>query len=326
MFDTTKEDLKDILRWSHEGRLQLPDFQRDYVWGDEDVRSLIASIAKGFPIGALLTLDTGGKVEFKPRPIVGVPTKDVQPEQLLLDGQQRVTSLYQSTFSANPVRTRNPKGAKIQRYYYLDIEKAVAAGANIYEAIIGIPADRKVRINFGRTVERDLSTRESEYAQRMFPLNRVFDSKDWFYGWRDYWKANGQDVYDIEKAFDLEIVDRIARYKMPIIKLDKRNSREAVCLVFEKVNVGGIKLDAFELVTAIYASENFDLRADWQGSNVGKTLGRRMRILGQPIRQDALRELASTDFLQACTLLHTRDLRLSKSAEGISGKDLPQVS
>ncbi len=67
MFDTTKEDLKDILRKVEEGKLQLPDFQRDYVWGDEDVRSLIASIAKGFPVGALLTLETGGEVEFKPR-------------------------------------------------------------------------------------------------------------------------------------------------------------------------------------------------------------------------------------------------------------------
>ena len=64
MFDTTKEDLKDILRKAHEGRLQLPDFQRDYVWGDEDVRSLIASIAKGFPVGALLTLESGGEVRF----------------------------------------------------------------------------------------------------------------------------------------------------------------------------------------------------------------------------------------------------------------------
>jgi uncharacterized protein with ParB-like and HNH nuclease domain len=67
MFDSTKEDLKDLLRHADEGRLQLPDFQRDYVWGDEDVRSLIASVAKGFPIGALLTLEMGGEVEFKPR-------------------------------------------------------------------------------------------------------------------------------------------------------------------------------------------------------------------------------------------------------------------
>lgn len=77
MFDTTKEDLKDILRKAHEGRLQLPDFQRDYVWGDEDVRSLIASIAKGFPVGALLTLESGGEVRFKPRLLAGVPQVEV---------------------------------------------------------------------------------------------------------------------------------------------------------------------------------------------------------------------------------------------------------
>jgi uncharacterized protein with ParB-like and HNH nuclease domain len=58
MFDSTKEDLKDLLAKVGDGRLQLPDFQRDYVWKDSDVRSLIASIAKGFPVGALLTLET----------------------------------------------------------------------------------------------------------------------------------------------------------------------------------------------------------------------------------------------------------------------------
>jgi len=42
------------------------------VWGDEDVTSLIASIAKGFPVGALLTLENGGEVKFKPRLLNGV--------------------------------------------------------------------------------------------------------------------------------------------------------------------------------------------------------------------------------------------------------------
>jgi hypothetical protein len=50
MFDTTKEDLRDILKYIDQGKLQLPDFQRDYVWGDDDVKSLLASIAKGFSI------------------------------------------------------------------------------------------------------------------------------------------------------------------------------------------------------------------------------------------------------------------------------------
>jgi hypothetical protein len=56
-------------------------------------------------------------------------------------------------------------------------------------------------------------------------------------------------------------------------------------------------LDAFELVTAIYASDEFDLREDWQGNEKLKNHGRRGKIIGSPNRRDVLAELASTDFL-----------------------------
>lgn len=322
MFDTTKEDLKDILRKLDEGRLQLPDFQRDYVWGDEDVRSLIASISKGFPVGALLTLETGGEVKFKPRFIAGVTPKAVEPTELLLDGQQRMTSLYQSMYAKSAVRTITPRKTEVERYYYLDINKAISAVADLEDAIIGVPADKIVRTNFGKDVALDLSSKELEFERDHFPLNLVFDSRDWSYGWRDYWREKGRDVSDLDKAFVKGVVETIERYKMPIIRLDKSNSREAICLVFEKVNVGGKKLDAFELVTAIYASDAFDLRDDWGGTHAG----RRARIIGAPNRRDVLTEIASTDFLQACTLLHTREIRVAKAEEGFKDKELPQVS
>src|SRR5690606_1958492 len=82
VFETTKVDLKKILEQIDQGALQLPDFQRDYVWQDEDVRSLIASIAKGFPVGALLTLESGGSVQFKPRLLEGVKAKEVPASEL----------------------------------------------------------------------------------------------------------------------------------------------------------------------------------------------------------------------------------------------------
>ena len=328
MFDTTKEDLKDILRKAHEGRLQLPHFQRDYVWGDEDVRSLIASVAKGFPVGALLTLENGGEVRFKPRLLEGVPKIDVAPVEFLLDGQQRMTSLYQVAYSQAPVKTKTPKGTEIERYYYLDIKLALSESASIEEAIVGVPADRIVRENFGRDIKLDLSTRQHEFEHDHFPLNQVFNNggRDWFYDWRDHWKAKGRDVSDLDRSFVRTVIDRIQDYKMPIICLDRGNSREAICLVFEKVNVGGKKLDAFELVTAIYASDNFDLREDWAGTTKPPTAGRRARMIGSPNRRDVLAEIASTDFLQACTLLHTRENRLAREAEGKTGKDLPQIS
>jgi len=206
MFDTTKEDLKDILRKVDGGKLQLPDFQRDYVWEDDDVQSLIASIAKGFPVGALLTLETGGVVSFKPRTLAGVDTVNPNPEELLLDGQQRMTSLFQSMHCKRPVRTRIQNRVEVERFYYLDINKAASDAANIEQAIVPVPADRIIKSNFGRTVDLDLTTAESEYDHDLFPLNQVFDHTDWYFGWRGYWKTRKPDRFDIETKFFKGIV------------------------------------------------------------------------------------------------------------------------
>lgn len=227
MFDTTKEDLKDILRKVDEGKLQLPDFQRDYVWNDEDVRSLIASIAKGFPVGALLTLETGGEVNFKPRLLEGVPAKEVEPAELLLDGQQRMTSLFRAMYSNSPVQTKTPQNKRIERYYFVDIRKAVETGADFFDAIVGMPRDCILRSDFGRRIELDLSTDEKQFEHDLFPLNRIFDGPLWGMQWVTHWKAKGVDVLDLNLAFFNEVIDRISRYEIPIIRLKKTNTREA---------------------------------------------------------------------------------------------------
>ena len=70
-FDTTKNSLEDLLKAARDGKLQLPDFQRGWVWDDYDIRSLLASVSQSFPIGAIMTLQTGGEVRFRPRLIEG---------------------------------------------------------------------------------------------------------------------------------------------------------------------------------------------------------------------------------------------------------------
>ena len=328
MFDTLPKDLRDLLRDAHDGSLQLPDFQRSYVWDDEDVQNLIASVAKGYPIGAFLSLETGGEVNFKPRLLEGIAEKPgVSPSDLLLDGQQRLTSLYQSIYSKKPVRTRNSRGKEVDRFYYIDIPDALRAGADIKDAIIGVPADRILRKNFGRDVAVDLSTREKAFDKHAYPLNQVFDEQeDWFYDWRNYWKERGKDVSDWRWDFGRGVITRITSYKIPVIKLHKENSREAICLIFEKVNMGGQPLDTFELLTAMYSAEYFDLRQDWSGPLDKSEPGRRDRILGSPNRIDVLSGVAKTDFLQACALLYTRETRLARERDGAEGRDLPQVS
>ncbi len=70
-FDSTKRPLYELLREIDQGAMQLPDFQRGWVWDDERIKSLLASISAAFPIGAVMLMETGGETRFKPRPVEG---------------------------------------------------------------------------------------------------------------------------------------------------------------------------------------------------------------------------------------------------------------
>ena len=91
-FDSTKTQLGKLLDEVVDGRIQLPDFQRGWVWDDGHIRSLLVSIARSFPIGAVMLLETGGEAKFQVRPVEGVDLPRDSAglaEQLILDGQQR---------------------------------------------------------------------------------------------------------------------------------------------------------------------------------------------------------------------------------------------
>ncbi len=174
-FQTNPIDLNKLLDDCHCGIIQLPDFQRSWVWDEERIKSLIASISRAFPVGALMSLDTGGPVNFKPRRVEGAPreAKDITPQSLLLDGQQRVTSLYQVALRGKVVETVTPKRKKVARWFYIDIRKALDPSTDREEAIVGVPTDKIERTNFGRDVTLDLSTAEREYGCLMYPVSQV---------------------------------------------------------------------------------------------------------------------------------------------------------
>jgi len=71
-FTTNPVALKTLLGDVAAGEVQLPDFQRGWVWDDYRIRALLASISRGFPIGAVMTLGAGGDINFKARLVEGV--------------------------------------------------------------------------------------------------------------------------------------------------------------------------------------------------------------------------------------------------------------
>lgn len=97
-FDSPDLNLGALLGDIELGKVQLPDFQREWKWDDPRIASLLATITLGYPVGVVMMLETGGAdVSFAPKPLSGVSeTATYAPEQLLLDGQQRLTSLFQS--------------------------------------------------------------------------------------------------------------------------------------------------------------------------------------------------------------------------------------
>ena len=290
-FSIDQPFLNRILRDIGNGRIQLPDFQRGWVWDDDRIRSLIASVSQEFPIGSVLTLKADDTdVRFKARLIEGVNSTDVnrEPETLILDGQQRLTALFQTLMSENPVFTKNTQGQKTLRHYYLDMKACLRSSIERENAVISCREDNRFQTSEGNV---DLSLPEKQYEYNLFPVHKIFESADWRPNYYRYWDfdKNKIDLYD---KFESKIIQSFNRYNVPVIEL-RGVPREAVCMVFEKVNTGGVTLTVFELLTASFAVDGFQLRKDWNK--------REKRLKQSPV----LKRLDSTSFLRALTLLTT---------------------
>ena len=304
------DDISEIIQGVGKGRYQLPDFQRSWTWDDDRIKGIIASLTLAYPMGAIMCLEYGGEIRLKRRCFegVGLDPDSIEPDKLVLDGQQRLTSLYLSLCSKDPVRTKDSRGNEREYYYYADMRACLDPMAEREEAIVAVPASRIVKTNIGRDIALDLSSMEKEIEQMMFPLNTVFDSsarQKWYRGVIQRY-GFGSEEDDLFNRFQEEILDTINAYKIPSITLSKKTPREAVCKVFENVNTGGVPLTVFELVTASFAMDGFRLREDWEARYDAM-------LADERVVTDLLSEIDATSFLTAVTLYSSFIKKLSGS-------------
>jgi hypothetical protein len=322
-FTSDKERLEEILKSVATGKIQLPDFQRGWVWDDAHIRSLLASVSLSYPIGAVMILENGNPdVRFKPRPIEGVElVREAEPELFILDGQQRLTSLYQTLSYGKVVNTKDIRKQDINRWYYLDMCKALDSNIDREEAIISLPEDKKIR-NFRNEILEDYSTGEAEYKYHLFPIWQVFDAAGWRREFNKFWQHSDKEI-NLFDEFEKRIIERFKQYLVPVIKLFKNTPKVAVCQVFEKVNTGGVSLTVFELVTASFAADEYNLREDWEGkrNTRGQKIaeGRKDRIHNQP-QHKVLRSVGADELLQTITLLTTYERKKNDPEAPVSCK------
>ncbi|MDR1314032.1 MAG: DUF262 domain-containing protein, partial [Deltaproteobacteria bacterium] len=307
-FYTRDIELSEILKDINRGDLQLPDFQRGWVWDNDRIRELIASVAQSYPMGAMMFLEYAPEtINFKYRHFVGT-APDSKPKNLVLDGQQRLTSLYNALYSQEATATIGNRGRLIKRFYYIDIDQALSNPNSLSEAVKAVPEDRLIKRDFDTAVVLDLSTPELEFATKMFPLNKVFSGglDGWMESCREYYNYDKETVKSLDR-FRSSVIKPVESYRSPIIQLSKETQKVAVCQVFEKVNTGGVTLDVFDLVTAVFASENFDLREDWKK--------RRGKMLSKEV-YGVLESVDSSAFLTAATLLSRYWSKLKDKGKG----------
>ena len=264
------------------------------VWNDDKIKSLLESVIRGFPINSILLLECdANSLKFARRPIFGAETTDTLPQQLILDGQQRLTSLFGAIYSDKPVKIKTGK----EYFYYVDMAKAIRAvkdSSDEEDMIISVPSNRKLK---AKGINWDLSKPEKEYAAGMFPLNKIFDSRKWI---RAYERFHGDDIArDFVDEFEETVIKTVCSYEIVIIELEKETALAAVCKIFDKVNSDVEKLGVFDLLTAIFAAHTdsngkpIELRKDWE------------KIQEDFAEQglEILTEADCSDFITALTLL-----------------------
>jgi hypothetical protein len=305
-FLTPMYELGQYLGWTRNGEIQLPDFQRGYKWEDERIRQLLVTVLRGHPLGAVMLLKTGNtQVRFKPRAIEGVNlAPGVEAKFLLLDGQQRLTSLTQALSGDGVVNTKDARGKLLDRRYFIHMPTAVEDSGRVDEAVISVPADGVVRSNFGKDIDLDLSDGDKQRALGYFPLNLLYGNyMTWVFDLADR---------ELGKSFHEQFIQPATTYDIPAIVLDEDTDKAAVATVFEKVNIGGLPLNVFELLTAVFAGdadhygqtgEDFRLNDDWRETQ--------LKWSAYPV----LAAVENTDFLQAVTMLMTRKRNLADTSD-----------
>ncbi len=293
MFKSDNELLSDLLDKIEKHDIQLPDFQRGWVWEDNRIKALLSSLTLRYPVGAIMLLESGGDFHFKCKNIEGSGDEDKEPESMILDGQQRMTSTFQAMRSQNAVSTWSDQKKAIKRFYYLDIEKVLNTTTDRIDAIISVDENKQIRGNIGRDILLDLSTEELEFKNKMIPFNKMTKASeinDWRNKYQDYYNFEPNIIKEYQKI-DTNIIQPILNYRVPIIKVLKEAPKEAVCQVFENINQGGVPLTVFELLTASFATDNFDLKEHWD----------KVKAIFEDY--ETLKNFDNTSFLIAMTLL-----------------------
>lgn len=259
---TITYDLNALLKRIKSKLYTIPQFQRDFVWTQSQIRLLIDSISRNYPIGSLLTLPKSTEIVLQSKSINATVAEEEtdqettneetnQEVQYILDGQQRLTAIARAFLNANPNKS-----------YYFDLK-----------IMLEVFVKGREDINWIRTRAKSSNSMESERKDkgRLLRTDIVLQQQKTDIFVSEYIEDSG-DIPELinnkkrarEAAAVIKgIFETIRKYQIPIVVLDRDAPLESVCRVFETINSTGTRLTTFDLAVAKFFP-NPDLRDLWE--------------------------------------------------------------
>jgi hypothetical protein len=245
--DTNPRELKELLHQINQGDAVLPDFQRDFVWDPNMTIDLVVSIAQNYPAGSLLRI-RNTKNLFAYRQFAGAPpVNGGRPTYLVLDGQQRLTSLFQAFYGVGENR------------YFINLKKLLA-GSDFEDAVFHFRAKQRQA--------KHLEDFENQAKELVLPLSVLKGGHGDFLQWQRRVARRAPDdgarvaLEDRLDAIDA-LIQTIDDYRFPVVTLSDSTEAEPICTIFETLNRTGVKLSPFELLTARFWHQELNLRKRW---------------------------------------------------------------
>lgn len=247
------EKLLSIIQQAYEGKVVLPEFQRSFVWGREDIEQLLVSILQGYFIGTFLFLDSPpAQPMFHFRTIEGLDkvNPSAQPSshtlvRLVLDGQQRITSVFYALYEPE-IPLRNSR--KPHRFY---LRLDALMDGNPDDAVYGISLADKPRLaEMDKDVQGGKAIRFS-----------LFRDAGKFYHWL-YGEQTGF-IEEHQKGMIERFYRNFADYMVPVVSVSPETGKDNIVNIFERINRTGVSLSLFDLAAARLYLKKIDLRKLW---------------------------------------------------------------
>ena len=241
------------------GKIVLPQFQRNFVWPRDSIQDLLLSILKGYFIGSFLMLDVDEEHNpFAMRPIAGVrkQIEDLRPQWLVLDGQQRITSIhYALTGPDEPL-----KGTSYPYRFFLDLRKLLEG--NDEDLVFSLRSDHC----------DEYEERQDQFKNWILPYTELRKWTSWKDAYEDWLYDSDRDEHQLYRQERRDrwtkAIEVMTQFQVPVIEIpkvprDDRKGISEVCAIFEKLNSTGIALSVFDLLTARLYKDGIDLHKLW---------------------------------------------------------------